>query len=72
MNRSHSQRLCMLGCIIETFEDFLAKRGIDIPNPEKDEDPNASLIYGSDYGELESMIENTLIDLKLIDKERRA
>lgn len=65
----HSTRLEMLACIIERFEDFLEKRGIDIPNPEKAEDPNASLIYGTDFGELSGNIEKELIFYGLIEKE---
>lgn len=45
-----------VGCIIEMFEEFLEERGIDVPNDEKDEDPDASTIYGTDYGELEDTI----------------
>lgn len=44
------------GCLIEIFEEFLESRGIDVPNDEKDEDPDASTIYGTDYSELESAI----------------
>lgn len=47
--------------IIEAFEDFLERRGINIENPEKEEDPEgASLIYGSDFGELQDAIEYIL------------
>lgn len=42
--------------IIEKFEDFLDEKGIVIPNKEKDEDPIASNIYGSDYYKLEDEI----------------
>lgn len=45
-----------VGCIIEIFEEFLEERGIDVPNDEKQEDSDASTIYGSDYGELEDAI----------------
>lgn len=45
-----------VSCIIEMFEDFLDDRGIDVPNDEKLEDPDASTIYGTDYGELEDSI----------------
>ena len=65
-----SERLETLSLFIELFEDFLEKRGIDVPNDEKDQDPEgASTIYGSDYGELESGIEDLLIRLGMIDKE---
>lgn len=34
--------------IIDFFEDFLEKKGIDIPNDEK-EDNDDAIIYGEDY-----------------------
>lgn len=74
---SHSERLETLACIIELFEDFLEARGIDIPNEDKDqaiadgEDPDCiSLIYGCDYGNLESDLESLLIRLGLLEEER--
>ena len=49
------------GQIIDIFEDFLELKGITIPNPERDEDPdNTAIIYGSDYGMLQDKIEDTL------------
>lgn len=49
-----------LACeICEVFEDFLAEKGIDIPNPEKDEaindgeDPEyIAILYGTDWGNI--------------------
>lgn len=56
-----------VGQIIECFEDFLEERHIHIPNPERaaamqaGEDPDSvAIIYGSDYGELQSYIEEVL------------
>ena len=66
---SHEERLVLLGAIIERFEDFLEKKGIDIPNPEKEQDEYASLIYGTDYGNLESAIESELIYYGLLKRE---
>lgn len=75
-NDPHSERLETLACIIELFEDFLEARGIDIPNEDKDqaiedgEDPDSiSLIYGCDYGALESDLEDLLIRLGMMEKE---
>ena len=42
--------------IIEIFEDYLEEKGINIDNPEREEDDFASLIYGTEYGDLESKI----------------
>ena len=68
---SHEERLVMLGLIIEAFEDFLEERGIDSPNDEKKDDPDASLIYGSDYFGLETEIEKILVSYGLLKDERR-
>lgn len=43
----------LIGNIIDIFEDFLDDKGIIIPNPEKDEDPELDMespanIYGKD------------------------
>lgn len=57
---NYESKMLFVSEIIETFEDFLEKRGIDIPNNEKDEDPDASLIYGTDYGELQTDIETII------------
>lgn len=42
----------MARSIVEVFEDFLEKRGIDVPNPDKAQSEGPSVIYGADYGEL--------------------
>ena len=57
----------IINSIIEIFEDFLEERGITIPNEEKEEDPDASNIYGSDYGDLSDDIENLLINCGCFD-----
>lgn len=51
-----------IGQIIDGFEDFLESKGIDIPNPEKEQSEAACILYGSDYGELQIRIESTLIN----------
>lgn len=56
-----------VGQIIDIFEDFLDERGVILDNPERDEDPNAdpegmANIYGTDYGELQDAIEDTLVN----------
>lgn len=62
-----------VGQIIDGFEDFLESKGISIENPEKQEavndgeDPDSiCIIYGTDYGELQSYIESTLINWGLL------
>lgn len=67
--KDRSERLKTLSLFIELFEDFLDRRGISVPNDEKEQDPDASTIYGTDYGELESNLEDLLIRLGMIDKE---
>ena len=38
--------------IVELFEEFLDERGIKIENPDKQQDENATNIYGLDYADL--------------------
>lgn len=60
-----------VGQIIDTFEDFLADRGIELENDERDEarcemteeeleECELAIIYGTDYGELQTGIETIL------------
>lgn len=65
----HSKRLTTLSLFIEVFENFLEKRGIDIPNNEKREDEYASTIYGTDYSELSDAIEDLLVNLGMMEEE---
>ena len=58
----------LVGQIIDGFEDFLDKRGIVLANDEKADDPEcAANIYGTDYGELQTYIEDTLRNWGLIE-----
>ena len=59
----NSERLETICSFIEAFEDFLDEKGIVIPNDEKDDDPYASNIYGTDYGNLSDRIETLLVNL---------
>ena len=66
------------GQIIDIFEDFLDDRNIVLDNPEKEEaikdgeDPDEiANIYGSDYGELQTAIESTMINWKLAEAYER-
>ena len=67
---NNSDRMEMLGCFIDIFEDWLEEKGItadDIPNPEREENEmdfdgeNEVIIYGSDYDLLTSQIESVLV-----------
>ena len=52
-----------LGQLIDVFEDFLDEKGIVIPNPEKDDDPdNPANLYGTDYGNIQSALEEIFIN----------
>lgn len=57
----NSERLETIAQFIDIFDDFLDEKGVDIPNDERDEDPCASNIYGTDYGILSDRIESLLI-----------
>lgn len=65
----NSERLETICEFIEAFEDFLDEKGIVIPNDEKDQDPDASNIYGTDYGNLESRLDDLLVRLGMMEKE---
>ncbi len=61
-----------LGQSIDTFEDFLEEKGIDIPNEEKDDrdDPEpAAIIYGTDYGQLQTALEELMLGWGIIERE---
>lgn len=49
-----------IGQIIDIFEDFLSEKKMTLENPEKKEDECAANIYGSDYGNLQSELENLI------------
>lgn len=62
-----------VGQIIDAFEDFLAERNIVLPNDEINEAvadgadaDEVAIIYGSDYGQLQSAIEEILSQWKLV------
>jgi len=62
----------MLGQIIEVFEDFLEEKGIDVPNDEKaeaDDPESAAIIYGTDYGWLQTELEKLLVNWNIIEEE---
>ena len=69
-NECDFRQLMEISCdIIEAFEDFLDKRGIVIENDEKLQEPeDASNIYGSDYGELETAIGDILYAYGLVEE----
>lgn len=66
---SLSQRQELIGVLVDIVEDFLEKKGIDIPNPEKDQDDCAAIIYGSDYDFLASEFESYMIANGILKKE---
>lgn len=53
-----------IGCIIDTFEDWLDEKGItpeDIPNEDREQSgSDAAIIYGGDYDILQSQMESIL------------
>jgi len=61
-----------VGQIIDIFEDFLETKGIDIHNDEKDQDPDAAIIYGCDYGDLYQDIEELLVNWSEEEKAAEA
>lgn len=57
----------LVGQIVDIFEDFLEAHNVDIVNDEKDEDPDAAIIYGTDYGKLQTALESTLYEWDLFE-----
>lgn len=58
----------MLGCIIDIFDDYLEEHGIEISNPEREDNTdNTAVIYGSHYDLLTSKIEETLKNFGLLN-----
>lgn len=54
-----------IGQIIDVFEDFLESKGIDIPNEDKEQSEFPAIIYGMDYGEIQSGIEAIMYSWKV-------
>ena len=50
----------LIGSIIDIFDDFLEAKGIDLQNPEKEESENPAVFYGTDYGIVQSELEDLL------------
>lgn len=49
-----------VGQIIDVFEDFLESKGVEIPNDEKEQSEDPAILYGMDYGDIQSNIESVL------------
>ena len=49
-----------IGQIIDIFEDFLGERGVTLPNDEREQDEDAAIIYGTDYGQLQTELIDTM------------
>ena len=56
----------MVGQMIDGFEDFLEERHVHIYNPEKEDSDDPAILYGTDYGQLQSYLEDTLISWGLL------
>ena len=56
-----------IGQIIDIFEDFLEEKGIDIPNDEKTESDDPAILYGTDYGNLQSALEEMLLNWEILE-----
>ncbi len=49
------------GNLIDAVEDFLESKGVTIDNPEKEEDDDAAIIYGSDYDLLANALQEVIM-----------
>ncbi len=61
-----------VGQLIDCFEDFLESKGIDIPNPDKEQSEGPAILYGIDYGSIQSDIEAVLINWGVINEPNAA
>ena len=78
-DQRHSDRMELLGCLVDAVEDWLESKGItaaDIPSEDRDQaikdgdDPEElAIIYGEDYDILSGAFERTLISAELLEKE---
>jgi len=66
LNIPENDKAEFVGQIIDIFEDFLAERNVEIDNDDRDEarcemgddeDTEFAIIYGCDYGELQTSLE---------------
>lgn len=65
-----NEKIEFLGQLIDVFEDFLDEKGIMIPNPEKNEDPdNPANLYGTDYENIQSALEETLVNWGILESD---
>ena len=53
---------CMIVTILDKFDDALTEANVILPNPEKDEDPDAANLYGTQYGDLYYYINSYLVE----------
>ena len=62
LNIKEADKAEFIGQILDLFEDFLTEKGVEIPNPEREEDAeeDAAILYGSDYGDLAEGIREIL------------
>lgn len=69
---TENQTAEFVGQIIDIFEDFLTEKNITLENPEKEEnqdvqpDGEQAIIYGSDYGQLQTNLESMLKNWNII------
>lgn len=59
-----------VGQVIDIFEDFLEDKGIWIENDEREEShEGAAILYGSDYGTLQTALEGMFKNWGLVEEE---
>ena len=64
---TNSDKMELLGCIIDIFEDFLEEHNITIENDEREDDECAAIIYGTDYDWLSNGIERVLVNANVLN-----
>ena len=63
---TNSDKMELLGCIVDIFEDFLESHNVNIDNDEREGD-NPAIIYGTHYDEIADKVEKVLINSNLLN-----
>lgn len=59
-NNKRADEAELYGQLIDAVEDFLDKRNVTWPNPEREDCEDSAIIFGDDYDELRSAFQNII------------
>lgn len=58
-----------IGQMIDIFEDFLKEKGVDIPNPDREEEDTQACIFSDDYDKIADGLRTTLKSWKVLESD---